>query len=188
MPQPQQPQWQPMTFLMILFAFLSQNFSRHCSTMACEARLCRLDGKRFSHKTFPACAETFARRCRHLANVQTHRFFSHIFSPDRISQPEKGHQFSYKTFREDEQNAVCTILAYKKRGKYQPGKVMRENPPVLPLSIHNAAKSFLRTAKSILRNVSRLRCCKLKFVAFCGKKRRDMLQTWNGKNCFTMIF
>jgi hypothetical protein len=26
----------------------------------------------------------------------------------------------------------------------------------------------------------------LKFVAYCGKIRRNMLQTWNGNNSFTM--
>ena len=32
-------------------------------------------------------------------------------------------------------------------------QVMQEKPPVLPLNIFNAAKSFLRTAKKFLRNV-----------------------------------
>ena len=27
----------------------------------------------------------------------------------------------------------------------------------------------------------------VKFVAYCGKKRHDMLQTWNGKNSFIKV-
>jgi len=31
-------------------------------------------------------------------------------------------------------------------------------------------------------------CCSwLKFVACCGRKKRDMLQIWNGKNSFTKV-
>ncbi len=41
-----------------------------------------------------------------------------------MSQPEKRHQFSHKTFLADEKNAVYASLARLKCGKRQPGKVL----------------------------------------------------------------
>lgn len=47
------------------------------------------------------------------------------------------------------------VLASLKHGRYLLGSVMRENPPFEPLNISCTAKSFLRTAKRILRNVKK---------------------------------
>jgi hypothetical protein len=142
-----------MTFLTILFCFQSQNFSRHRSPLACKAySACGAD-ECFSHKTFPECFWSFLRSRYQISKTQNIPFFSYKFSQPWLSPPEKQFHFSRITFLANEKNVVCTILAHKKCGKCQSGKVMREKPPVLPLNIHSAAKSFLRTAKNILRNV-----------------------------------
>jgi hypothetical protein len=86
-------------FLRILSDFLSQNFSRHCSTMTCEAGLCHRYGERHSRITFPGCAETFTRPCYHLANKQTHSFFSYNFSSDRMNSLLERLRFSRIIFR-----------------------------------------------------------------------------------------
>src|SRR5215472_5198156 len=66
-----------LTFLTIKFVFRSQNFFRRCSVPACERLLSHLNGRCDSRINFPGYSEAFARRCRHLANVQTCRSFSH---------------------------------------------------------------------------------------------------------------
>jgi hypothetical protein len=64
-----------VTFLRILFAFLSDNFLRCCSTLACEARLHCKSGNMFSHITFPGRTETFLWLRHRPVKRQTHRFF-----------------------------------------------------------------------------------------------------------------
>jgi len=51
-------------------------------------------------------------------------------------------------------NTVCVAAGIVSNANDQSGKVIRESPPVLPLNLCNAEKSFLRMAKSIVRNVT----------------------------------
>ena len=113
-----------VTFIRKLFAFLSHNFLRHCCAVACKARSRRISGERFSHITFPdrgLCVFAASSSSSEQTNTL---IFSHNFSSGWLNPPEQQRNFSHITFRNAVENAVCAALAHKKRGKYQPGKVM----------------------------------------------------------------
>jgi hypothetical protein len=142
-----------MSFLMVIFAFQSHKFSQRFSTPACEALLSDLGSKCDSRIIFPGRSEALVQRSRLITSGQTHCFFSPNISYGQLKRPEWRRHFSQVPFRTALENAVCVALVHWKQRKRQPGNVMREKLPVLPLNICSAGKSFLRMAKNILRNV-----------------------------------
>ncbi len=142
-----------LSFLMVIFAFQSHKFSQCFSTSACEALLSDLNSKCDSRITFPGRSEALVRRCRQITSGQTHCLFSHNISCGQLKRPAWRRHFSQVTFRVALENAVFVALAHRKQRKRQPGNVMREKLPVLPLNIFSTEKSLLRMAKNILRNV-----------------------------------
>ena len=65
-------------------------------------------------------------------------------------------RFSQITFLYEPKRSENSVKSRSLARETSPGKVMRENPPVLLLNVCIAEKSFLRMAKNILRNVSHL--------------------------------
>jgi hypothetical protein len=128
-----------LSFLRVIFAFRSHKFSWCCSTPACEALLIDLNSERDYLINFPGCLEAFARRCIHLANVQTHWFFSHKISYWWSKWPEWRRHSSHITFLIYAENAVCARSRSAKQSQCQPRKIVRESLPLLHLNHHNAA-------------------------------------------------
>ena len=63
-------------------------------------------------------------------------------------------RFSQITFLYEPKRSENSVKSRSLARETSPGKVMRENPPVLLLNVCIAEKSFLRMAKNILRNVN----------------------------------